>query len=305
MDSLRRKTTLKTYGHLADEQRVPSDYDLGSRDLLPYLRSGKFELDLPVTRWYKTHQTRSQLNCEDWEAFSDPSELTYSKYTEKRAVSEQFVDKIFSMIDEQGGDKTLDPSWLELLENVFAPMRYPFHAFQMVASYVGQMAPSSRIAICCLFQSADEMRLIQRIAYRMGQIRQHHPSFGEQSRRVWEQDEIWQEIRKIVESLLVTYDWGEAFCALNLVLKPTLEPIMIREFPRLGVRCGDEHLASVFSSLAEESDWHSEWSDHLVAVAVESNPKDASVIEQWREKWQLLADPAEQQFRDMLYKIFS
>jgi len=40
----------------------------------------------------------------------------------------------------------------------------------MRAAYVAQMAPSSRITNCASFQTGDEMRRVQRIAYRTVQL---------------------------------------------------------------------------------------------------------------------------------------
>jgi methane/phenol/toluene hydroxylase len=51
-----------------------------------------------------------------------------------------------------------------VLSGLVAPFRYAGHEFQMIASYVGQMAPSGRIVITAALQAADEMRRIQKIA---------------------------------------------------------------------------------------------------------------------------------------------
>jgi toluene monooxygenase system protein E len=300
---LSRKTTLKTYSHLARRQQIPSAYEIGSSELLPYLRSKKFELDLPIVDWYRVHQQRSPLRCEDWDGFSDPRALTYSEYAAQRTVSEQFVDRIFSIIEETRSDEELNRSWLDVLDSVLAPMRYPYHAFQMIAAYIGQMAPSSKIAICCTFQAADEMRKIQRIAYRIGQIRQLHSGFADNARRIWEQDPIWQEIRKLSESLLVTYDWAEALVVLNTMIKPALEPVFMVDFPGLAKSKGDEHLAAVFSSLHDNSAWHAEWSEALMGHAIAAYPDNAEVIASWNAKWQPLVDSAAEQFHEMLCRM--
>src|SRR5262249_10188922 len=54
----------------------------------------------------------------------------------------------------------LSPRWLQVLSRVVAPFRYPGHGFQMVASHIGQMAPSGRIVITAALQAADEMRRV-------------------------------------------------------------------------------------------------------------------------------------------------
>jgi toluene monooxygenase system protein E len=243
------------------------------------------------------------LKCDDWDGFSDPRELTYAAYTAQRTVSEQFVDKIFSLIEEDGLDQSISADWLAVLSSVLAPMRFPYHVFQMVASYVGQMAPSSKIAICCALQAADEMRTIQRIAYRMGQLRIHHPEFANGCRKIWEHDPVWQDVRKLLESLLVTYDWAEAAVTLNTMVKPELEQVFLVDFPRHALARGDHHLKEIFSSLHEDSAWHFEWGEALVVHALKADPHNAEVIGEWNAKWQPLVDNATEQFRDHLSAV--
>ena len=59
-------------------------------------------------------------------------------------------------------------------------------------------------------------------AYRVRQLQLASPGFAEDSQARWEHDPLWQPLRKVIELLLVVYDWGESFVALNLVLKPIL-----------------------------------------------------------------------------------
>jgi hypothetical protein len=47
-------------------------------------------------------------------------------------------------------------------------------------------------------------------------------------------------------SLLVTYDWGEAFVAVNLVLKPMLNELFLTHVPSLALGKGD-YLRARFS----------------------------------------------------------
>src|SRR6185437_12668511 len=107
---------------------------------------------------------------------------------------------------------------------------------QMLAAYVAHMAPASRITNCAAFQSADELRRVQRIAYRTvqlntGQLR-GPPSEREVTRRhqaAWEDAEAFQPLRELIERALVAYDWGEAFTVTNLVIKPRIDRLVNQE----------------------------------------------------------------------------
>ncbi len=84
---------MKTYSHLAEGRRLPSDYELATSRLLYYTRNG-FEVALPLEEWYAKYQKGSPLQCTDWERFADPRETTYTTYTaqahEKKSLSMGF-----------------------------------------------------------------------------------------------------------------------------------------------------------------------------------------------------------------------
>jgi toluene monooxygenase system protein E len=179
-----------------------------------------------------------------------------------------------------------------VLSRIIGPLRYPIHGLQMVAGYVGHMAPSGRLVITCAFQAADEMRRIQRLAYRTCQLRARDPELAMKSRSEWEGDALWQPLRRAVERLLVTYDWGESFTALNLVLKPAFDELFMRHMADLARAAGDELLSGLLFSLNEDCRWHRDWAAALVRLLVQERPQNRSALSGWIEKWDPVAASA-------------
>ncbi len=274
----------RTYWHLLDLKRLPTEYELVTSRLHYYLPSG-FEVDVPLSGWYRQYQQGSPLACSDWELFRDPRQTTYTSYTRLQRDREVYVDGLLQSIESTDYDRTLPDAWVRLLARVFAPLVYPFHGFQMIASYVGAMGPGGRITIAALFQAADEIRRVQRIAYRVRQLQLTYPGFGDDRRSLWQEDPIWQPLREATEKLLVTYDWGEAFVGLNLVLKPMIDELLMSRFGSLALREGDYILKEILACLFQDCDWHRQWSRALVGTAVEDRPQNSSVIQGWVDKW--------------------
>jgi toluene monooxygenase system protein E len=283
----------KTYWHLLSQRRMPTEYEIVTSKLLCYTGEGftgkRFELDVPLKAWYRRYQEESPLVCSSWEKFRDPRETTYTKYTELQRDKEIFVDGILDEIELTGYDATLRPAWLHILPRVVAPFRYPGHGFQMIASYIGQMAPSGRIMIVAALQSADEMRRIQRIAYRIRQLQQIYPGFAADSRTLWQTDPIWQPLREVVEKLLIAYDWAESFVGLNLVLKPLVDELFMKYLSELALGEDDYLLGQIFYSLNEDCQWHRQWSESLVRMAIEDNVRNKDTIQGWINRWYPLA----------------
>jgi len=283
--------TQRTYWHLARLGRRPSDYDIASSRLLYYPARG-FELEVPLSAWYREHQTGSPLVAIDWERFRDPRETTYTKYTELMKTREAFVDGVLAASDPS----RLTAEWRATLDRVLPPLRYPVHGLQMLAAYVGHMAPSGRIVIACAFQAADEVRRIQRLAYRTRQLWDAAAGFG---RDAWQSDPMWQPLREVIERMLAIRDWGEAFVALALALKPRFDELFVAQLGELARKSGDDTFANVLFSLAEDSRWHAEWSAELVRVALADRPENRQVIRDWLERWNPLARRATAAFESI------
>jgi toluene monooxygenase system protein E len=275
---------LRTYSHLERERRLPQEYELVTSHLLYYPGRG-FEVSTPLEAWYEKHQGGSLMGGSDWERFADPRETTYAKYTALALRGETYLDGVLAAIQTTGYDRTLSAEWRATLDKVLGPLRYPLHGFQMIAAYIGQMAPSGRITVASLFQAADEMRRIQRLAYRMALLQEVDPGFGKESKNVWLRDPAWQPLREAVERCLVAYDWGEALIALNLCIKPLVDELFMRHLPKEAEEHDDHLLGQLFSSLDEDCRWHREWTVALLRTAVENDPDNRAVIQGWVTRW--------------------
>lgn len=277
-------TAQKTYWHLSDLGRKPGEYDIVTSKLLYYRERG-FEVNVPLTSWYEQNQNGSPLTCNDWDRFRDPRETTYSKYTELQKRKEIYVDGLLASIESSGHDHALSHDWIEILARVMGPLRYPVHGLQMIAAYIGSMAPSGRVVITAMLQAADEMRRVQRLAYRMRQLQHTHPGFGAASKELWQNAAMWQPLRKLIERLLVTYDWGEALVALTVVVKPVFDELFMNQLGQIAAQHRDSVFAKILQSLDEDCRWHKQWSRALVDLALADTPGNRAVIARWIHVW--------------------
>jgi len=293
----------KTFWHLLPQRRMPTEYEVVTSKLLVNTGEGftgrAFELDVPLRAWYAKYQQGSLLTCSNWENFRDPRETTYSKYTDLQMQKEIFVDGVLEEIESTGYDRELSAQWLEMLDALVVPFRYPGHAFMMIAAYIGQIAPSGRITVAAAFQAADEARRVERVAYRIRQLQSTFPGFGTDGKTLWELEPRWQPLRRFVEQLLVAYDWGEAFVVLNLILKPMIDQLFMKHVGDLALGQKDHLLGQILYSLNEDCQWHRDWSRTLVQMLASDNPSSKDVIQSWIRKWRPGALEAVDAFADM------
>jgi hypothetical protein len=287
----RDRATYKTYSHLLDKRRRPTPYEVMSTGVL-YSVTHPPAVRNATTEWYQKYG--QALHCENWERFADPRSMTYAKYTALQREKEMFVDGLLRSMEDLSYDASLPLSWRSELATFLSAARFPVHGLQMAAAYIGQLAPSGRIAMTCLFQCADEIRRVQRIAQRLHLLRASVPQAPEEGRALWMSDPAWQPLRQTVERLLVTYDWGEAFSALNLALKPAFDAFFSSYLLQGARTHRDPLLEELVKSLREDSHWQIEWSDRLHALLAEENESNALALGKWQGAWESKAKAAMQ-----------
>jgi toluene monooxygenase system protein E len=288
----RKRRTFSTFG---DVRRMPSEYEIVTHQQNWTLRQGRaatFEQNpsSPANLWFLTYRENSPLAAENWDAFRDPDALTYKAYVTLQSDAET---KLAGVLEAHAGTVP-DPGVVALLGELFTPARYLYHGFQQVQAYIGYMAPSSYITNAAGFATADFLRRVTTIAYRTRELQIASPDsgIGSSERSRWESAPQWQGARKAIEYALITYDWAEAFTALDLVLAPTLDDVLLTQLGQLARTLGDELTWLVTSFLAQDSQRRQRWSRALADLAVAQRPENRAVLGKWVARWSVLADDA-------------
>jgi toluene monooxygenase system protein E len=261
----------RTYWCLEESRKKPSDYEVTTTALLYYPARG-FEVKTPVWEHYVRYQQQSVLHCRNWEAFEDPAHTTYSSYVAERRDQEAFLDRLLER-PSAGVTQELRP-----LLGVLSALRFPLHGLQMVAAYVGALAPSGRISVTAALQAADEMRRIQRICQWLSRSGLPSAQLDALGRELWQQGPAFQPLRRLIEELLVTYDWAQALIALNGVIKPVFDRLWFEHLAGVAERHHEEVLEKILGSLGEDGHWHELWFINLCQVAIASEAGNAEVI---------------------------
>lgn len=292
----RRRRTWSAFGEL---RRLPSDYEIGTHGANWTLRQGRktpLEQDpsTPANHWLRTNRDESPFAVDDWDSFRDPDAMTYRRYVTMQSDQEAQVRGVLDTYSEAHADTRLTPEWRTALARVFTPTRYPLHGFQQVHACFGYLAPSSYITNAVTFAAADLLRRVSLVAYRTRELQMSWPDegFATGERMLFETAKAWQPTRAAVESALVTYDWAEAFTAVDLVLLPTLDDFLLRQLGELARAHGDELTWLLLSLLEADSRRRDRWSAALAEYAITRRPGNAEVLRDWLAPWSERADAA-------------
>ena len=292
VNRFRRAKTWSSFGNLG---RKPSEYEIVTHHMNHTIGASPLEMGPEVhgNRWLRTHRDSIALDTTPLEQFRDPDTMTYRRYTTEQDQQETYVDGLLAQYgDVQHADEALSPAALELLQSALTPARYLGHGLQMLTAYVQQFARSNYVANCASFQTADQLRRVQRVAYRTRQLANAHPQFGfaRRERSIWEQDPDWQPVREAIENLLVAYDWDEAFVGLNLVVKPLADELFLKIFAASAHNVGAELDAMLAENLFLDAQRSRRWSTAACRLLVQGSEANAERMHALLARWQPLGE---------------
>ncbi|MFD4636298.1 toluene hydroxylase [Lentzea sp. NPDC058436] len=293
----KRQRKLRTFSAFGDVRRMPSEYEIVTHSQNWNTRTGKtsvFEQNpsSPGNLWFLTYREHSPLQADDWEGFRDPDKIAYRAYVNLQATAQTKLDGVLEMYAD--ADATLPQEQVERLGSLLTPSRYLVHGFQQAEAYVGYIGPSSYVTSAAGYANADFLRRVTTVAYRTRALQIAHPGsgIGENERELWERHPAWQPARKAVERALVAYDWGEAFTSLNLVLAPTLDDLLLRQFGAVSRAAGDEQSWLIGGLLDADSRRRDRWSAALARYALDQRAANEKPLRKWIDRWSAMADEA-------------
>jgi toluene monooxygenase system protein E len=247
----RRVRTWSSFGNLG---RKPNEYEVVTHNMNHTIGAVPLEMSADVhgNRWLIKHRDGIALKVSTLDSFRDPDQMTYRKYTQSMDQQETYVDGLLQQYTgENTSDLGLNTQALNFLSIAMTPARYLGHGLQMVSAYMQQLAHSSYLANCAAFQTADQLRRVQRVSYRTRQLANAHPDagFGAAERSTWENHAGWQPTREAIEKLMVAYDWDQTFVGLNLVVKPLADQLFLHSFAAIARAQGNELDALIAENL--------------------------------------------------------
>ena len=295
----RKPRPRRTFSAFGDVRKMPSEYEIVTHKQNWTLRANRaaaFEQNpsSAPNLWFLTYRDNSPLQADDWDGYRDPDALTYKAYVGLQSEAEARVQGVLQAHADAGSDGDLAAGSVELLAHLFTPSRYLCHGFQQVEAYIGYMAPSSYITNAAGFSTADFLRRVTTIAYRTRELQVAWPDsgIGSAERSRWEGHPAWQPARKAVEYALASYDWGEAFTALNLVLGPTLDDVLLTQLGQVARANGDDLTWLLTAFLAADAQRRGRWSHPLAEFAITQRAANRDVLGRWVTRWSAFADDA-------------
>ncbi len=238
------------------------------------------------------------LGCTDWFAFRDPGEQWERPFYQGGTAIEQQIEGAMRSATAAGLIEDFQPGWVEFLEQALQVPAYVEHGLWFALATVARDCLSDSIATCVCLQAAMKQRSAQALVlYAMDLEQQLGRAFPiATARESFLSDPVWQPVRRYLERLAATPDWGEVVVAANLCFEPIVGTLLRRE---LGIRAaaanGDTVTPVLARAAMQEWDWARAWTTAFVRFVISDEACGATnrgLVSAWVEDWRSEASEA-------------
>ena len=109
------------------------------------------------------------------------------------------------------------------------------------------------------------------------------------AKEIWMNDEIWQGVRRYVETTLTLDDWFEVFIAQDVVLDTLIYDLYFVQYDQALADQGGSDIAMLTEFMTQ---WHkdtSRWVDNVLKTVANESDANKDKISEWVDKWKQAA----------------
>ena len=229
--------------------------------------------------------SRTAIVMRDFDDLVDPRQYYYGTWTIQRGRQQDSQEKNFEFVEKRGLLASLDAPWRDKIARFVLPLRHVAWAANTNNSYICAYGYGAPVTSAAGMHMMDELGIAQYLS-RMGLLLADNETTAlDTAKDAWMKAAMWQPLRALVETSMVTRDWFELFVVQNLIVDGLLHPLVFERFDARLVAAG----GAAFSMLSEFMiDWYAEssrWVDAVLKTAAAESSANAARIEGWITNW--------------------
>jgi methane monooxygenase component A beta chain/propane monooxygenase small subunit len=246
-------------------------------------RAGRPSVELGVDQ---IEQVGQQAR-DGWWGYRDPAQMWFRPYVEMQANQENMLELATNGAARLELYGSVSPTWLKFLGDYFAAWRHVEYGLFMALCYAQREALSDVVATPFLFQAVDKERHAQDIALHCMALEQMIEGFSDAGEiEVWMNDSVLQPVRRYVEQMIASRDWGEIVVAVNLVFEPLVGRLMTNYLvARQGSLCGDIVTPLISQTADTDRQRSSAATAELCRFVIGNVSENKKVLEEWVARW--------------------
>jgi propane 2-monooxygenase small subunit len=237
------------------------------------------------------------LRSADWYEFRDPGQLWERPYYQAGTSYEQLIEGAVRTARRERAFDDFTPEWVDFLRKHLQAPAFVDHGIWLALASAARDTLSDTVTHCVALEAAMKQRQAQAyLLYGMDLEEQFGDFPVERARQSWLRDDPWQPVRRYVERLRATPDWGERVVATNVCFEPLVGLLVRRELLMRSVRFNGDILTQAISHAAQlEWEWTRAWTVELIRFLLddaEHGQQNGDVLARWVAEWMPLAEEA-------------
>ncbi|GAA5060727.1 aromatic/alkene monooxygenase hydroxylase subunit beta [Nocardia callitridis] len=196
-------------------------------------------------------QDWTALKSVDWHRFRDPNEEWEQTIFRNNANAVRQVQRNLANAALADAYDSWTPAWSKFVERNLGAWMHAENGLGLhVFTAVQRSGPTNMINTAVAVNSAHKLRFAQDLALYNLELGDVLDGFqGSAHREVWQDDPVWQGVRRNVELLTAASDWAEALFATNIVFEQ-LVGVLFRShlLMQIAARNGDYVTPSIVGS---------------------------------------------------------
>jgi hypothetical protein len=242
-------------------------------------------------------ENSTALRSADWYEFRDPGQVWERPYYQAGTSYEQLIEGAVRTARRERAFDDFTPEWVDFLRKHLQTPAFADHGLWLALASAARDTLSDTVTHCVALEAAMKQRQAQAyLLYGMDLEEQFGDFSVERARESWLRDDPWQSVRRYVEQLRATPDWGERVVATNICFEPLVGLLVRRELLMRSVRFNGDILTQAVSHAAQlEWEWTRAWTVELIRFLLddaELGEQNREVLAGWLAEWMPLAKEA-------------
>jgi hypothetical protein len=248
------------------------------------------------------------IRVKEWFDWRDPAGLWERPFYQQAAGYAREQETAIAAARQEGLFERMTPEWRAFLQSDLQLPAFYEHGLWRALCGAARPALCDLITHAIVLEAAMKQRQAQDlVVYAMDLESEIGECPTEQAKARWMEEEAWQPVRELVESVAEAGDWVERVIATNLCIEPVLGTLLRREMLLVPATANGDPITPVIISAAQrEWLWYRDWTSELVAFAVgdeEHGDANRAVLAAWCAKWNPVVDAAAQSIKDALDRV--
>ncbi|SAL32030.1 methane/phenol/toluene hydroxylase [Caballeronia udeis] len=221
----------------------------------------------------------------EWDKLLDPRQYYYGSWAIARSRQQDAAERSFAFVEKREMLASTAPELRQKIIDIVLPLRHLEYAANLNNCYMSAYGYGASVTQATMMCAMDRLGIAQYIT-RIGLLLDGNSAESLRSAKcTWQSDAIWQPLRKLAETMLVTKDWFELLIAQNVVIDGLVYPLVYRSVSDALSAQGGSAFAMLTEFMSEWYDEHIRWSDNLVKVAAAESTENKTRIAGWVATW--------------------